>query len=122
MDTSNLPILATKTQIKKAEKAEVTIIKEQDTAIDILNKQGGTVEKACKVLTEMMDAEVMVLDKYGEEHRDIDHRVRHLGALTVLEIHKVIKDKTTTTSLAIFNDPNIISDAQRVLKLDDGRK
>ncbi len=120
------PILATKTQIKKAERSQAVLAPDgnpTEVAISSLNNVGATIEKACKVLNEMLTANTMTLDKYGEEHIDADHRVRHLGALTVLEIHKVIKDKSTNVSLGIFQDPTIIADSERILNIrNNGKK
>ena len=111
-----------KREIVKAEKAELAIDSApSEIAIASLNKVGATVEKACKVLNDMLTANTMTLDKYGEEHIDADHRVRHLGALTVLEIHKVIKDKSVSTSIGIFQDPTIIADSERILKIRNGK-
>ncbi len=109
------------TLVVKAKKAEVAVTTGDVNAIEVLNKKGATVEKACGVLNDMMTAETVLMDKdTGELHKTPDHRVRHLGALTVLEIHKVIKDKSIQTSIGIFQDPTIIADAERVLKIKNG--
>jgi hypothetical protein len=88
-----------------------------EIAMASLNKHGGTIERACKELAGMLDAKIMTVDKYGEEHFVDDKRARHLGAISILEIHKVIKDKNVTNINALWMDETKVQDAKRVLGL-----
>jgi hypothetical protein len=90
---------------------------DMDDPIDILNKKGATVDKACEVLADMLSATTFQKDSMGRISDVPDHKVRHLGALTVLEVQKVIKDKGIITNVSVINDPTIMADAERIIKL-----
>jgi hypothetical protein len=121
----NIEPIVSKGKIKQAEKSAAVLCDDNspsEIAISKLNNVGATIEKSCKVLNDMLTANSVVVDKYGEEHITADHRIRHLGALTVLEIHKVIKDKSISMSMGVFQDPTIIADSERILNIKNGKK
>ena len=108
-------------KIKAPTAKQLEVVTSSDSAIETLNKVGATVEKACRVLNDMLGATTLqnTLDYDGDKVAELvpDHKVRHLGALTILEIHKVIKDKSVGNVTAVFNDVNVLDDAKRVLSL-----
>ena len=65
-----------------------------------------------------LHADIMAKDRDGDTFvLGADNRARMTAIALILELKKHIKDKSVVTQVGIFNDPNIVAEAQRVLAL-----
>lgn len=65
-----------------------------------------------------LKAELVAKDRDGEPiSLGPDNKVRLSAICLILELNKHIKDKSVALSVGVFNDPKLVADADRVLRL-----
>jgi hypothetical protein len=79
---------------------------------------GITLQRVYDRLSDLMDAETFAKDRDGDSIcLGPDNRTRMAAVMLILELRKHIKDKNVVTQVGIFNDPQIVAEARRVLAL-----
>lgn len=56
-----------------------------------MDKTDITIKRLCTVLSEGLSATKLIIDKYGDEHTEIDHANRHKFLITTLELKGILK-------------------------------
>lgn len=65
-----------------------------------------------------LTAKIVAKDRDGEPiELGEDNKAQITATVAIFELAKVIKDKSTAVQVGIFNDPNIVNEANRVLAL-----
>lgn len=90
-----------------------------DTPEEYCKRAGIDLLNIYKELNEIaLHADIMAKDRDGDTFvLGADNRARMTAIALILELNKHIKDKSVVTQVGIFNDPNIVAEANRVLNL-----
>lgn len=77
----------------------------------IANSEGLTESKAIRSVKDSLDADNVVYDDFGREHRTTDHRTRLKGAELALRIHGHLKNDTNVLNVNLDkNDYKALAD------------
>lgn len=100
---------------KSVEKISTTPLTPEEYCV----KAGIDLNKIYKELGDIATSAVIVAkDRDGDRiELGADNKTRLAAIALILELNKHIKDKQVITNVGIFNDPNVLADAQRVLAL-----
>jgi hypothetical protein len=105
--------------IKKVEGVVASVSTGDGTPEECCERAGVTLDKVYRRLGELLDATTLV--KMGYEQMEVaDNRTRMAAVQLILELRRHIKDKSVVTQVGIFNDPKVVEEAERVLRLRGG--
>lgn len=102
--------------VKKIDGVVASMAGGDATPEECCDRAGVTLERVYRRLGELLDATMVVKTRY-EEMECPDNRTRLAAVQLVLELRKHIKDKNVVTQVGIFNDPKVVEEAERVLRL-----
>ena len=105
--------------INKIKNIVADMVITDDTPEACCERAGLTLERVYNRLAGLIDAK-MVLRSGGAEYEVPDNKTRMVAVQLVLELRRHIKDKSVVTQVGIFNDPKVVAEAERVLRLRDG--
>ena len=105
---SNKSVIKTADNILTAENP-LELIKKAKIDLVILLKNLDRIARSAKLVGKDRDGDPVEL---GE-----DNKAQITATVAIFELAKLIKDKSTSVSVGIFNDPAIVSEADRVLGL-----